>query len=676
MLKLKFYSFWLRKAGVLDVVLYNRCRFMPKFYYQIVVVANNIRMINGKLPTYYSDEKMCVGAIVKVDYSGRKMSGVVFSQVKKPKFETKPIETTKFKLQNWQIEASEKIASFYCTPINQVISLFLPGDLHVKSRDSSASEAILKKNDSESSILKLKLNNHQKKALSLIKNSSSSTFIIEGETGSGKSYLYLQMVIDALQSGGSVIVLTPEISLSPQLIKLFELHLDIPIFHVSSNLTKARKRKIWQQVNAAEQAVIIGPRSALFMPAKNLKLVIIDEFHESTYKNDSAPKYNTQVVASIITQLLGGKLVLGSATPRIQDIWMAEKKHIPIIKLSKFKDKSPLVEIDIVDQNNKLEFKKSRIFSDLSLTKIKATLQANRQVLIFHNQRGTSRALICSECDWIYRCKYCDSRLVFHQVTEKQFFSCHTCARNYNLVTKCDSGHQSVKLIGFGTRKIVEEISRLMPGTDIVRVDTDQKDVTETLNLIKSSQAQIIVGTQMLAKGHNFENLSLVVVPLADIGLGSTDFTAPEKTYQLLHQVIGRVGRFDHPGQVVIQSFSPNNRIIQLATKFKFRDFYDYEIKERRLSLMPPFSFALKVWVIYASSDYAVKKLNNFTSKLNKIGIGNIRILGPSPATQRLVSGKHKIQIIILSTSRSELQTIIEHLPANFNFDIDPVNFL
>jgi primosomal protein N' (replication factor Y) len=231
-------------------------------------------------------------------------------------------------------------------------------------------------------------------------------------------------------------------------------------------------------------------------------------------------------------------------------------------------------------------------------------------------------------------------------------------------------------LVGFGTRKIVEELSKLLPSVEILRIDTDQKNIEEKLSLISNGQAEIIVGTQMLAKGHNFENLNLIVVPLADTGLGSYDFTAPEKTYQLLHQVIGRVGRFNHPGEVIIQSFNPNNKIVQLATNGNFEQFFDYELEERRLSLMPPFSFALKVSVIYQSEDYAHRKLEEFISKLKTNGISKIRVLGPSAAGQKLVSGKHKVQIVVLSPRRSILQDVIKHLPQNFSFDIDPVNFM
>jgi primosomal protein N' (replication factor Y) len=641
-----------------------------QFYYQIAVASKNVQLIDNQLPVYHSEEELESGQIVSLTYRNKKLVGVVIEPAKKPNFTTKPVQKTEFKLNQNTINLAVEIAKFYCINLNQAISLFVPSDITVKLR--SAVEAEDKKSKNQK--FELKLNSDQQKALNLIKKSEGGTVVLAGETGSGKSYIYLKLAAEAIERGKSAVILTPEISLSPQMINLFERHIDAPVFHVSSSMTNAQRRKVWQQAYKEPRAVIIGPRSSLFLPINNLSLIVIDEFHESTYKNDSTPKYNTQTVASMLSRISSSKLILGSATPKVQDIWMAEKKNIPIIKLGKqFKNKTNL---SLVDSNYQAEFIKSKIFSETALSKISSALKQKKQVLIFHNQRGTSRALICTECDWIYKCPNCAAKLVFHQTAQNQIFKCHTCDKIYPIVTRCSNKHENVKLVGFGTRKIVEELSKLFPSVEVLRIDTDQKNIEEKLSLINNNQAEIIVGTQMLAKGHNFENLSLVVVPLADTGLGSYDFTAPEKTYQLLHQVIGRVGRFDHKGEVVIQSFNLNNKIIQLATTGDFEQFFDYEIEERRLSLMPPFSFALKVSVIYQNEDYAHRKLEQFISKLRADGISKIRVLGPSSAGQKLVSGRHKVQIIILSSKRAFLQDVVNRLPQNFNFDIDPVNFM
>jgi primosomal protein N' (replication factor Y) len=638
------------------------------FYYRVAIASKNIKLINDDLPVYHSYVSLGVGQVVTLSYRKRKLKGMIIKEAAKPKFNTKPVEATRFKLSGSTIELARQISEFYCVDMNQAISLFVPSDVNVASKPESRSTV------KKQTVNNFKLSVKQEEAFNAIKDSKSNTIILAGETGSGKSYIYLSMVMETIENGGSAIILTPEISLSPQMIDLFKSHVSAPIFHISSSLTKSQRRRVWQEVYNSPQAIIIGPRSSLFLPVNNLKLMIIDEFHESTYKNDSAPKYNTQAVASLLSGISNARLVLGSATPRVQDVWIAKKKNIPVIKLPKPKVNS--TNLSLINQNDNTEFTKSKILSNTAVNKIKLALNNRNQILIFHNQRGTARALICTKCEWIYKCQSCGSNLIFHHTKNIQTFSCHTCSKTYNLKARCANGHDDVKLIGFGTKRIVEELKRLFPESNIIRIDTDQKNIEEKLSLINQNKVEIIVGTQMLAKGHNFKNLTLVVVPLADTGLGSYDFTAQEKTYQLLHQVIGRVGRFDHPGEVVLQSFNPYNKIIQLASNGSFEQFFDYEIRERQLSMMPPFSFALKISVIYQKEDYANTKLKEFISKLDNQLTSNIRILGPSPASQKLVSGKHKVQMIILSQHRIILQKIIYLLPYNFNYDIDPVNFM
>lgn len=638
-------------------------------YYQVAISAK-LKLINGELPIYHCNDLLPTGQIVSANYGRKKVVGVVIGKSSKPKFKTKALVPLGFKLNKNSLGLAKKIASYYGCSIHQVINLFIPSSIDKKIRPSKLeAEAEFKPQISKP------LTAEQRDVFEQITNSDKQTFVLRGETGSGKSYIYLKLTEKIVQEGKSAVILTPEISLSPQLVELFSKHLSVPVITLNSQMTAAKRREAWIRISNLKSVVVIGPRSALFSPINNLSLIVIDEFHETTYKNDGQPKYNTQVAASMLASIGGAKLILGSATPRIQDYWLAQKKDAPILEMSKKSNSK--IEFIFIDQNDKNQFTKSKILSNLAIETIKLNLGQNLQTIIFHNQRGTARSLLCAKCDWVYSCSSCGSRLVFHkQELGAEHFFCHLCAKKYPLVTTCDAGHTDIKLVGFGTKKIVDEVTRIFPEAITYRMDTDQVELASKLKDIENNQVQIIVGTQMLAKGHNFKNLKTVIIPQADTGLSHPDFTAQEKTYQLLRQVIGRVGRFNVDGQIIAQTYSPKNKILNLAVSGSFQDFYNYEINERRLSLMPPFCFALKISVAYKKESYAKQKLEQFIAGLGKSSKNSFRFLGPSPAFQKKVGGNFKYQVIILANNRNSLLGLIAEMPANFNFDIDPINFL
>ena len=635
-------------------------------YYQVAISAK-LKLINGELPIYRCSDVLPAGEIVSANYGRKKVVGVVIDKSAKPKFGTKALVPLGFKLNKNSLSLAKKIASYYGCSIHQVINLFIPASIDKKFKPPEpGSEAEFKPQVSKP------LTAEQSEVLEQIINSDKQTFVLRGQTGSGKSYIYLKLAEKIVKEGKSAVILTPEISLSPQLVELFSKHLSVPVITLNSQMTAAKRREAWLRISKLKSVVVIGPRSALFSPINNLSLIVIDEFHETTYKNDTQPKYNTQVVASMLANVSGAKLILGSATPRIQDYWLAQQKDAPILEMSK--KSASKIEFIFVDQNDKNQFTKSKILSNLAIETIKLNLAQNLQTIIFHNQRGTARSLLCAKCDWVYSCSSCGSRLVFHkQEIGAEHFFCHLCAKKYPLVTTCELGHTDIRLVGFGTKRIVDEVARIFPEAITYRMDTDQVELTSKLKDIENNQVQIVVGTQMLAKGHNFKNLRTVIIPQADTGLSHPDFTAQEKTYQLLHQVIGRVGRFNIDGQIIAQTYSPKNKILNLAANGSFQDFYDYEIDERRLSLMPPFCFALKISVAYKKESYAKEKLEQFIAGLDE---NSFRFLGPSPAFQKKVGGSFKYQVIILASNRALLSALVAKIPTNFNFDIDPINFL
>jgi primosomal protein N' (replication factor Y) len=418
----------------------------------------------------------------------------------------------------------------------------------------------------------------------------------------------------------------------------------------------------------------------MFSPIFNLGLIIIDEFHDASYKQDSTPKYNSILTGAMLTKLNpNSKLILGSATPNVADYHNLTTKQALLLEMGTRHNQTK--QVSIIDSRQADNFSKSKIISEELYQSIKLKLSNLEQSLIFHNRRGSSRLQVCSTCDWVNNCPNCHIPLVFH--ADEYSLRCHTCGFKTKpelICPVCSSATLSLR--GYGTKQIVSELEKLFPEARIIRFDADntKKESTLAYNFEELQQGKfdIIVGTQILAKGLDLPKLSLVGILQAESGLTMPDFRSSERTFQLITQVIGRVGRGHLPGQVIIQTLAPNHPAITLAAKEDYTEFYNSEITERKSSLNPPFRYQAKLYAKYNSESSARRAANLVIGDLKKdLSLAGLQIIGPSPAFKERVAGKYQYQIIIKSPKRELLQqAILNHLPTTWNHDLDPLSLL
>jgi primosomal protein N' (replication factor Y) len=651
-------------------------------YYSITFPTKN-KLLGSDQFIYSSTKVFSVGDLVSCPFGRSEELGIITAKnVSAPKFKTREIIDLKLSdsLPQTSLKLSHWISEYYCTDPGLSLNLFCSKNLFTRILTKPAPEYDPEVTEP------VKLNAHsaaQNLALNKINSDPKSrSFILHGETGSGKTEIYLHTALQTLKESKSVIILVPEIGLTPQNSTRFQ-ELGFPLFTIHSNQTELSRAKSWQAVNNLttqnKPVIILGPRSALFYPVRNIGLIIVDEFHDQAYKQDSSPKYYTPLVAAKLASLTESKLILGSASPNINEYYQFEKLSLPIIDLpSRSSQKKTVQIIDIRDRD---QFTKSKLISTSLLTAIAQQLSTGNQSLIFHNKRGTSRLQSCSSCDWINLCPNCFIPLVFHG--DSFLLRCHSCGFKTKPELLCPGCHSAtLSLKGFGTKKIVDELQKLFPEARIARFDTDNTtkatQIEQNYSQIKDGQFNILVGTQMLAKGLDLPKLGLVGVIQAEGGLCLPDLYSSERTFQLLLQVIGRVGRGHQDGQIIIQTSTPTHPSIQYAANNSYSDFYQSELKARELGLDPPFRYLLKVSFKYSSERDALSAGKLFIAKLNtNPDLKGLHISGPAPAFKERSGKKYQFQILIKSASRTKLQHIVNsYLPTTWNFDLDPLSTL
>ncbi len=472
----------------------------------------------------------------------------------------------------------------------------------------------------------------------------SKTFLLYGVTGSGKTNVYMKIIQEVIRRGKQAIVLVPEISLTPQIIMRFRSMFDrIAVLH--SNLSYREKYDEWRRINEGDVDIVIGARSAIFAPLSNIGLIVVDEEHSNTYKQENTPRYNAIDVAKYRSNYHNCPLILGSATPLIDDYARALKNVYQLLTLDKRYNNKPPV-ISIVDMNK--EFKKANGYlSNVLLEKIKDRLAKDEQVILFLNRRGYSNFLSCSECGKVIKCPNCDISLTYHK--SSNMLRCHYCgyAMKRPLLCSCKG---ELKEFGIGTEKVKEELEEKIAGVKIVRMDVDtttrKNSHEKILEAFQRKEYQILLGTQMIAKGLDFENVTLVGVISADISLNFPDFRASETTFQLINQVAGRSGRGKVLGEVLIQTFNPSHYAIVYSKNNDYLSFYNDEMKIRKKLGYPPYYFLCSLKIV--STDYEEVKLHSkkIGDYLNK-NINDAIMLGPSVANPFKVNNKYRFQIIL-----------------------------
>lgn len=488
----------------------------------------------------------------------------------------------------------------------------------------------------------------------------TKTFLLHGVTGSGKTEVYLQLIDIVLKKGKQAIVLVPEISLTPQTVSRFENRFGSIIALTHSRMSDSERITQWNRARTGEAKIMIGPRSAIFTPFENLGIIIIDEEHESTYKSETSPKYHAREVAQKRCELTNSVLVLGSATPSLETYYRTSNNDIVLIKMKQRAMNSQLPKINIVDMRQELADGNFNIFSQKLAQAIKNNLYKKEQTILFLNRRGHSTFISCRKCGYVAKCNDCNLPYTYHQDINK--LSCHYCGKQIDILTICpECGSKYVKYFGIGTQKVENEIKRLFPEATVARMDTDTTTKRNSHALIlkdfSDGKTDILIGTQMIAKGHDFPKVTLVGVIAADLSLNMDDFRAGEITFQLLTQVSGRAGRAELMGEVFIQTYNPESYVIALSKTQDYEKFYEQEIAMRQIMKYPPFS-NIFIFVISGENEKSVidgsyrliSVLNYYNRK------GKFELLGPTPARVSKIRKLYRWKIIIKCDEEQRLK--------------------
>ncbi len=439
---------------------------------------------------------------------------------------------------------------------------------------------------------KLELTKEQENVMNQVEIGKYCEYLLYGVTGSGKTEVYLQIIEKVLDSGKNAIVLVPEISLTPQITDRFLARFGRVIAILHSKLSPGERYDEWRRIQSGEVRIVVGARSALFAPIKDVGIIIIDEEHDSSYKSETTPKYDARDVAREIVKKENAPLVLGSATPDIKSFYRAKQGEIKLLELPNRISSQGMPDVKIIDLREELASGNKSMFSRFLYDEIKKNLENKEQTILFLNRRGYSTFIMCRDCGYVVKCEKCDVAMTYHLTKNKLL--CHYCGAEKQNVSICpECGSQNIRYFGTGTQKIEAQINKMFPDASVIRMDIDttqKKNAHEIiLNKFRDEKIDILLGTQMITKGHDFSNVTLVGVLAADSSLNIGDYRASERTFQLLTQVCGRSGRGDKKGRAVIQTYLPDDFSIQMAKESNYLRFYENEIKVREKLNYPPF---------------------------------------------------------------------------------------
>lgn len=528
---------------------------------------------------------------------------------------------------------------------------------------------------------KKELTNDQKSVVDeVLANTGYFPYLLFGVTGSGKTEVYMELIEDALNKGKTSIVLVPEISLTPQMVLRFQKRFGDNIAAIHSALSDGEKYDEWRRIVKGEAKIVIGARSAIFAPLNNIGMIIIDEEHSDSYKqDDSNPRYNAKDIALLRGKYHNCPVIMGSATPSLEVFARAKKGVFKLLELPNRINGKSLPHINIVDMNEMISKTKGH-FSPVLLEAISARLLKNEQIILLLNRRGYSSFVTCKNCGYTFKCPNCDITLTYHK--SSRTLRCHYCGYGTKVYDTCPECHEkSINDLGVGTEKVEEELNKLFPESKILRMDfdtTSRKGMHEKMiKAFKNHEYDILLGTQIVSKGLDFDNVTLVGVINADTSLNIPDFRSSETTFSLLAQVAGRAGRSDKEGEVIIQTFNPEHYAIQYTKKHDYLGFYNREMSIRRELKYPPYYYICYVKISGKDNKYIYEESLKIT-KLFHNKLINMIILGPSPCTIFKLNNIYRYGIILKYKKdedlREVLNKVIEHYKDNRNIKID-VNF-
>ena len=531
------------------------------------------------------------------------------------------------------------------------------------------------------------LTSEQNQAIDSVLHSKQNVTLLQGITGCGKTEIYLSLAEKVIETGKNVLILVPEISLTPIMVNNVYSRFNEKVAILHSGLTNAERYDEYRKILNKEVNVVVGTRSAIFAPLDNIGLIIIDEEHSESYKQDNLPYYHAREVAIMRSKINNAKLLLGSATPSFESKTKAMKGIYNFVKIDKRINKLKLPETVIVDMSKSMNLSRdSYLFSKPLISAINEALARKEQIILLLNRRGYSTYVSCRKCGHIFKCPNCDITLTYHK--DDKMLKCHHCGHVELMSEYCpECGSNYIAYTGFGSEKIVSEVNRLFPSARVLRLDSDVSEVRgnikKAIDSFSNYEADILVGTQMIAKGHDFPRVTLVGIVLADVGLSLPSFRSSERVFQLITQAIGRSGRSDLSGKAIIQTYLPNHYSILLASKQNYDAFFNYEMRIRHIQQYPPFSFLLSIEVSAKNEEYVILAANDIVNNLNSKLQDEATILGPvapyiayqNSTYKRLILIKYKNSDKIKQEINKLLETFKFNNVVNVKINVDPYDF-
>jgi primosomal protein N' (replication factor Y) len=651
------------------------------------------RPLHYKVPGHLADS-LKIGQRVWVPFRNRRIVGYVVgflakSDISRLKKISEVIDKSPI-LNRDILRLTKWMGEYYFSSWGEAIEAAIPGALRKGRVKIKVRRPWLE--ESYPRTLDLEPTGEQKQALRLIlkglDDNQFKVFLLFGISASGKTEIYLQAIGHALRQGKSAVILVPEISLTPQTVEHFRSRFGkaVAIFH--SRLSAGEKLRQWQNIKSGRSNIVIGTRSAVFSPVKRLGVIVIDEEHENSYKQDDSPRYHAREVAIARAKISQAVVILGSATPSLESYYKAKKGFYKLIKLSRRIEDRMLPSVQIVDMRKEIRPKgRTKILSRLLKEAIYTRLAKNEGVILFLNRRGFSTFVNCKNCGYVLRCKFCGIPLTYH--FHKDSLVCHYCGyrqKTDEVCPQCKKGYLSY--FGIGTQKVESEVARFFPQTSISRMDTDSVRFRgaheRILGEFKKGKINILVGTQMIAKGLHIPQVTLVGVISADVTLNLPDFRSSERTFQLLMQVAGRAGRGPQKGEVVIQTYNPDNYSIRTASQYDFEQFYKQEIISRKELKFPPYLHLVSLVFRGKSEKNVIKAARGLARILQRLKARGVKIVGPAPLPLAKLRGNFRWHIILKGKEVTIINKSLRQglkkfkIPGNviFKIDVDPISML
>ncbi len=627
----------------------------------VSVIVDNASNSTDQFYTYRcSDDRVRVGDVVKVPFAKRRkdVTGYVFGVSDRNDDKIKRLRdvssiSEEYSLPEDLIRLSAWMKRRYmCRYIDAVKCMIPPG-----SKPSRVIRDPLEEFSGKGGSLP-ELTDEQRaafeKLLPELKNRESSYFLLNGVTSSGKTEVFLRAAAETLRQGRDVIVLVPEISLTPQTIDRFTSRFGretVAVIH--SRLTKAQRYQQWMRARNGEARIMIGARSAILAPLGDPGLIIIDEEHESSYKADQTPKYDAISAALMRGRMSGAVVLLGTATPSVVSMYRSRQGYYRELKLTKRHNETPLPHVSIADMRRELKEGNHSVFSRELYSKMRSALDEGKQIILFLNRRGYSSFISCRSCGFVVRCSECGISMTYHK--SSGMAECHYCGRKWKVPDTCpECGSRYIRYFGAGTEQLEEAAGQFFPDASVARLDLDlarkKGESRRILNAFRRGKTDILVGTQLVAKGLDFDNVGVVGIVAADVTLNVPDYRSAERTYQLIVQAAGRAGRGREAGEVVIQTYSPEDPVIQSSAAGDYESFYGHEIRMRSFSGYPPFTNILRLVFSGEKESAVAEEAEAVYHKIVASGLPEEgELFRPQPAYMAFLSGKYRYQILVKS---------------------------